>query len=208
MVGVPGDHAGEDVGGGAHLEVDLPPRQMGDQRRVLDAAGPVPEARRPELPQRLPHARRPQRLAGVRGPRQPVLHGVAERLDVRAEREPGLVSGDVQARDQAALELAHQLGGAHAPVRREVAQRAQQQARFHLCGRGGGGGVALDLGDHLLDTHAALGVLVGREAQLGVGDGVPGELVEQVLDDHLQATAVLHQGDDPPRAAQEVGEVA
>ena len=55
--------------------------------------------------------------------------------------------------------------------------------------------------------EVAVGVQVGREAQLRVDDAVAGELVEEVVDHHLEPAPVLHQRDDARRAQQEVGQV-
>ena len=91
------------VGGGADLQMDPFLAQMSHQARVLDAAHAVADARGLEVLERLPHAPRAPRLAGMRRSVDPVLDRMAERRYVRVNRIARLVSGDVQPDNRAAL---------------------------------------------------------------------------------------------------------
>ena len=89
----------------------------------------------------------------------------------------------------------------------EVAQRAQDQPGLDAGRRDARSTAAFTISTTSAGVEVAVGVQVRREPDLGVDDAVAGELVEQVVDDHLEAAPVLHQRHDPRRAQQEVGQV-
>jgi len=111
---------------------------------------------------------------------------------VGVERVARLVAGDVERDDERPPEALHELDRLQAAGCVEVAQRAQDQAGLDAARRRR----PLDSRVHDLDRlrrrEVAVGVQVGGEAGLGVDDVVACELVEEVVDDQLEAAAVLH----------------
>ena len=106
----------------------------------------------------------PARFARVGRTVNVVFRGMAERGDMRVERETGLVAREIERHDAAAPELLRQSRRRHALRFTEMPDGAQNQARFDAGCANARLGRAIDGGDHLFRREAARGMQQRGEA--------------------------------------------
>ena len=220
---VEGLGAGEDAGGGAHLEVDLVAETPGVQRRVPQHRVAVPDPLRAQHVQRLLHALGRPHLARVHRAVDPELRGAREhRHRHRVEHvglrgvEPLLVPRDVDAHDALVSVLDTQPQHVLAELV-QAADAAEQRA-----GRHPGGRLALPepVEDCLHDVVSCdrgripgLGFggeeEVGTQPALDVEAAVVGGVLAELPRDPAHGGGVPGQGGRGVlEAGQELGEVA